>query len=279
MIGLEKWRPKSTGHDSVRRFCLHIDPESWQKLQPRLRERRRFGGHPDSRPGEDRDTIPPMGETRVDLQHLLEDLRDAYTGSLEETILTEILANALDSGASRILLMINAPEATLTVIDDGRGMQRRQLARYTTWPPAPRRAVRGSGLRASGSSSGSWWRARSSPRRGAVRRTWPRAGISSRATAPVEVDSATRTHRRARHGRAALAGEPAVVASLNAGTSSRNRPLGIAPWMKISPHSFLPAGQTSRRGRLQVDARVPPGCPARQAVPEFGRAPAHAVGG
>ena len=71
-----------------------------------------------------------MGETRVDLQHLLEDLRDAYTGSLEETILTEILANALDSGASRILLLINAPEATLTVIDDGRGMQRRQLARY-----------------------------------------------------------------------------------------------------------------------------------------------------
>jgi hypothetical protein len=35
-----------------------------------------------------------MGETRVDLMHLLEDLRDAYPGSLEETILTEILANA-----------------------------------------------------------------------------------------------------------------------------------------------------------------------------------------
>lgn len=39
-----------------------------------------------------------MGETRVDLQHLLEDLRDAYTGALEETILTEVVANALDSG-------------------------------------------------------------------------------------------------------------------------------------------------------------------------------------
>ena len=37
-----------------------------------------------------------MGETRVDLQHLLEDLRDAYTGPLEETILTEVVANALD---------------------------------------------------------------------------------------------------------------------------------------------------------------------------------------
>jgi hypothetical protein len=29
-----------------------------------------------------------MGETRVDLLHLLEDLRDAYPDSLEETILT-----------------------------------------------------------------------------------------------------------------------------------------------------------------------------------------------
>ena len=43
-----------------------------------------------------------MGETRVDLQHLLEDLRDAYPGSLEETILTEIMANALDSGSTQI---------------------------------------------------------------------------------------------------------------------------------------------------------------------------------
>jgi hypothetical protein len=43
-----------------------------------------------------------MGETRVDLQHLLEDLRDAYTGALEETILTEVVANALDSGATHV---------------------------------------------------------------------------------------------------------------------------------------------------------------------------------
>ena len=71
-----------------------------------------------------------MGETRVDLQHLLEDLRDAYTGALEETILTEIVANALDSGATRIRLRPNPVETTLTVVDDGRGMQRRDLARY-----------------------------------------------------------------------------------------------------------------------------------------------------
>ena len=71
-----------------------------------------------------------MGETRVDLRHLLEDLRDAYTGSLEETILTEVVANALDSGATRIQLSTSPAEATLTIVDDGRGMQRRELARY-----------------------------------------------------------------------------------------------------------------------------------------------------
>jgi hypothetical protein len=71
-----------------------------------------------------------VGETRVDLQHLLEDLRDAYTGALEETILTEVVANALDSGATRIGLFTNPVAATMTIVDDGRGMQRRELARY-----------------------------------------------------------------------------------------------------------------------------------------------------
>lgn len=71
-----------------------------------------------------------MGETRVDLHHLLEDLRDAYTGSLEETILTEMVANALDSGAALIQVTADPARGTLTVVDDGSGMQRRELARY-----------------------------------------------------------------------------------------------------------------------------------------------------
>ena len=71
-----------------------------------------------------------MGETRVDLQHLLEDLRDAFAGSLEETILTEIIANALDSGAATIRLTADAADSALTVVDDGQGMRRRELARY-----------------------------------------------------------------------------------------------------------------------------------------------------
>ena len=71
-----------------------------------------------------------MGETRVDLLHLLEDLRDAYPGELEETILTEIVANALDAGASRIVMEARPSGETLTVIDNGSGMPRKNLVRY-----------------------------------------------------------------------------------------------------------------------------------------------------
>jgi hypothetical protein len=71
-----------------------------------------------------------MGETRVDLLHLLEDLRDAYPGSIEETVLTEITANALDSGATQLEFACDPAERTLTAIDNGRGMLRRELARF-----------------------------------------------------------------------------------------------------------------------------------------------------
>ncbi len=57
-------------------------------------------------------------------------MRDAYPGELEETILTEILANALDSGAARISVLLDPAERTLVVADDGSGMTRRELARY-----------------------------------------------------------------------------------------------------------------------------------------------------
>jgi hypothetical protein len=71
-----------------------------------------------------------MGETRVDLQHLLEDLRDAYPGPLEETILTEMVANGLDSGATAVAFVTDPVQSTLTVVDNGAGMDRRELSRY-----------------------------------------------------------------------------------------------------------------------------------------------------
>ncbi|HEX2167833.1 MAG TPA: ATP-binding protein [Longimicrobiales bacterium] len=85
-----------------------------------------------------------MGETRVDLVHLLEDLRDAYPGSLEETILTEIIANALDSGADTLAFDADSAESTLIATDNGRGMTKRELSRYHDLATTTKR--RGSGI-------------------------------------------------------------------------------------------------------------------------------------
>jgi hypothetical protein len=86
-----------------------------------------------------------MGETRVDLLHLLEDLRDAYPGATEETILTEIIANSLDSGATSIEIATDtAKPAALTIVDNGAGMRRRELARYHD--VAATTKVRGAGI-------------------------------------------------------------------------------------------------------------------------------------
>lgn len=71
-----------------------------------------------------------VGETRVDLLHLLEDLADAYPGDVDETILTEIVANSLDSGATRIALSIDSTAQTFAAIDDGQGMRRTDLRRF-----------------------------------------------------------------------------------------------------------------------------------------------------
>src|SRR5690606_3261833 len=87
-----------------------------------------------------------MGETRVDLVHLLEDLRDAYPATLEETILTEIVANALDSGARTLWLQVDAADRMLIARDDGRGMTRRELTRYHDLASSTKRRGHGIGF-------------------------------------------------------------------------------------------------------------------------------------
>jgi hypothetical protein len=71
-----------------------------------------------------------MGETRVNLGHLLEDLRDSYPFPAEEAILAELIANALDSGASSISFVAQARTGALAVVDNGAGMTQRQLMEY-----------------------------------------------------------------------------------------------------------------------------------------------------
>jgi len=109
-----------------------------------------------------------MGETRVDLLHLLEDLRDAYPESLEETILTEVIANALDSGASRIQIRTDPAGARLTIVDNGAGMRRRELARYHDLAASGKTRGRGIGFAGWASSSACWSVTRCAPRPGAA---------------------------------------------------------------------------------------------------------------
>jgi hypothetical protein len=87
-----------------------------------------------------------MGQTRVDLLHLLEDLRDAYPGSLEETIVAETVANALDSGARHIAFAADAAAARLEIVDDGAGMTRAELRRYHDLATTSKRRGEGIGF-------------------------------------------------------------------------------------------------------------------------------------
>lgn len=70
------------------------------------------------------------GFTKVDLRHLLEDLRDAYPGGLEETILTELVANSLDAGATTIRIHADPVNSAFRLHDDGRGMVWKELRQF-----------------------------------------------------------------------------------------------------------------------------------------------------
>ena len=71
-----------------------------------------------------------MGETRVNLHHLLEDIRDSYPFPQEEVIVTELVANSLDSHASDIRFIVDSEKYILTVIDNGKGMNKKELDGY-----------------------------------------------------------------------------------------------------------------------------------------------------
>jgi hypothetical protein len=71
-----------------------------------------------------------MAETRVDLRHLLEDIRDTYPCPAEEAILSELIANSLDSGCSQIDIMVEPEQHRLTFVDNGESMTPRQFEQY-----------------------------------------------------------------------------------------------------------------------------------------------------
>src|SRR6266481_3824976 len=75
-------------------------------------------------------TSPAVAASAASWMRRAPESSELATIALEETILTEIVANSLDSGARRIQLAADAATAGLVVVDDGSGMRRRELARY-----------------------------------------------------------------------------------------------------------------------------------------------------
>ncbi|MFH1789792.1 MAG: ATP-binding protein [bacterium] len=83
-------------------------------------------------------------ETRINLKHLLEDIRDGYTSPVEEVIITELIANALDSCANRIDFYVDPITQKLTCVDNGKGMTRSQFREYHNIASSSK--VRGQGI-------------------------------------------------------------------------------------------------------------------------------------
>jgi hypothetical protein len=71
-----------------------------------------------------------MGETRVNLKRLLEDIRDGYPYPLEEAIVVELIANALDAKASQIGFLTHPTLRIMSVIDNGNGMGEREFVEF-----------------------------------------------------------------------------------------------------------------------------------------------------
>ncbi len=85
-----------------------------------------------------------MRETRVNLEHLLEDIRDSYSHPIEEVIILELVANSLDSKASKIDFFTDAEKNTVTVVDNGNGMKRKAMKEYHNIAATTK--VRGKGI-------------------------------------------------------------------------------------------------------------------------------------
>ena len=84
-----------------------------------------------------------MGETRVDFLHLLEDLRDAYPG-LSKRPFSPRSWPTRSTPARRRSRSMRSADSTMTVIDNGSGMQRRDLARFHNIASSTK--VRGQGI-------------------------------------------------------------------------------------------------------------------------------------
>ena len=69
-------------------------------------------------------------ESSVNHKNLIEDLAQMYSDDVSEVIVSELLANSLDSGADCIEIDINSNKKVLVISDNGKGMSKPQFSKY-----------------------------------------------------------------------------------------------------------------------------------------------------
>lgn len=71
-----------------------------------------------------------MGRTRVNIRHSLENDRDSYPFPIGEAIVTELVANCLDAKANLISINVDPVKRSLSVVDNGIGMEDDDFEKY-----------------------------------------------------------------------------------------------------------------------------------------------------
>lgn len=68
--------------------------------------------------------------SNVNFRNLIQDLADMYSFSIPEVVITELIANSLDAGATRIDISYSCFDRLLVVEDNGSGMSKKQFDEY-----------------------------------------------------------------------------------------------------------------------------------------------------
>ncbi len=82
----------------------------------------------------------------IDYNHFLDDIRDMYPFSIEEAILTELIANSLDAKTTLIDIRIDPERNLLEITDTGVGMDRRGFEMYHNFSSSFKRKGQGIGF-------------------------------------------------------------------------------------------------------------------------------------
>lgn len=85
-----------------------------------------------------------LNYSTVNFRNLIKDLKEMYSYDVSEVVLTEVVANSLDSGATKIKVDYDDAKKVLLIEDNGEGMSSRQFSEYHDFAAGFKK--RGSGI-------------------------------------------------------------------------------------------------------------------------------------